>query len=54
MIIDIHVHAFPDKVAAKAIGYLEDRYGIKALANGTVNELAEHMAGSGVDPLGIH
>ena len=49
MIIDMHVHAFPEKVTSKAIEDLEARYGMKAFAGGTVNELTKHMAGSGVD-----
>lgn len=49
MVIDIHVHAFPDKVAAKAIENLEGIYGVKAFSDGTVAGLLAHMAESGVD-----
>jgi predicted TIM-barrel fold metal-dependent hydrolase len=49
MIIDIHVHAFPDKIAAKAIDSLEAVYGVKAFSDGTVGALLAHMAESGVD-----
>jgi len=49
MIIDIHVHAFPDKVAAKAIENLEAIYDVKAFSDGTVAGLLAQMAGSGVD-----
>jgi hypothetical protein len=49
MVIDIHVHAFPDKVAAKAIESLESIYGIKAFSDGTVPQLLAQMEGSGVD-----
>ena len=47
--IDIHVHAFPDKVATKAIESLEAVYGVKAFSDGTVAGLLAHMAESGVD-----
>jgi predicted TIM-barrel fold metal-dependent hydrolase len=49
MVIDIHVHAFPDKVATKAIESLEAVYGVKAFSDGTVAALLAHMAESGVD-----
>lgn len=49
MVIDIHVHTFPDKIAAKAIESLEIIYGVKALSDGTVDGLIAHMAESGVD-----
>ena len=49
MIIDFHVHVFPDKVAAKAIETLEGIYGAKAFSDGTVAGLLEQMDKSGVD-----
>ena len=49
MIVDIHVHAFPDKVAAKAIGTLEALYGAQAFSDGTIAELLAHMTASGVN-----
>lgn len=49
MIIDIHIHAFPDKVAARAIEALEAIYGVKAYSDGTVADLLAQMAQSGVD-----
>jgi hypothetical protein len=49
MVIDIHVHAFPDKVAAKAVDSLETIYDVKAFSDGTITELLAHMAESGVD-----
>ncbi|MBD3182416.1 amidohydrolase family protein [Candidatus Poribacteria bacterium] len=49
MIIDIHVHAFPDKVASKAIETLENLYKVKAFSDGTITGLLKHMTGSGVD-----
>ena len=49
MIIDIHTHAFPDKVAAKAMETLEAMYGVKASLDGTVDALLAEMEESGVD-----
>lgn len=49
MIIDIHVHTFPDKVAARAIESLEATYDMKVFSDGTVHGLLAHMAESGVD-----
>jgi predicted TIM-barrel fold metal-dependent hydrolase len=49
MIIDIHVHAFPDKVAARAIENLQSIYGVKAFSDGTIAGLLTHMEESGVD-----
>ncbi len=49
MIIDFHVHAFPDKVAAKAIEAFEDIYKVKCLSDGRIDSLLGRMAESGVD-----
>ncbi|MEK6794659.1 MAG: amidohydrolase family protein [Spirochaetota bacterium] len=49
MIIDTHTHAFPDKIAAKAIAGLEAGSGEKALLDGTVSDLLRSMDRSGVD-----
>ena len=49
MIVDIHVHASPEKVAAKAMGTLEALYGAQAFSDGTIAELLAHMSASGVD-----
>ncbi len=49
MIIDIHTHAFPDKVAARAMETLEAMYGVKASSDGTVDALLAQMGESGVD-----
>ena len=42
-IVDIHTHAFPDKLAEKAIQSLQDMYKLKLLGNGTLNSLLEYM-----------
>ena len=43
MIIDFHTHTFPDKIAAAAIGKLQDMAHIPAFTNGTVQGLADSM-----------
>lgn len=49
MIIDAHTHAFPDKIAVKAIAGLEQGSGEKALLDGTVNGLLASMDKAGID-----
>jgi len=49
MIIDFHVHAFPDKVASRAIEALESNYGEKAFSDGTVVSLLKQMEESRID-----
>ena len=48
-IIDLHVHVFPDDLAAKAIPALEAVGDFKARYDGTVTGLLREMAVSGVD-----
>ena len=49
MIIDFHTHAFPDPVAQYAIPTLEQKAGVVAAGNGTVDDLRASMDRSGVD-----
>lgn len=49
MLIDFHTHAFPDKLAEKAIPKLAAIGGIESLGNGTIASLLSHMDASGVD-----
>ena len=49
MIIDFHTHAFPDKVAEKAIPKLASIGGIDCFGNGTVASLVSRMDEWGVD-----
>jgi uncharacterized protein len=42
-IIDFHAHAFPDAIAARAIGQLEHGGGVKAFLDGTVSSLLVSM-----------
>nr|WP_162990680.1 amidohydrolase family protein [Maliibacterium massiliense] len=49
LVMDIHVHAFPDALAPRAISALEARGGVHALTDGSVRGVLAHMEGSGVD-----
>ena len=48
-IIDFHTHIFPDVIAEKSIASLEEKAGIKAATDGTLQGLLESMDRSGVD-----
>lgn len=48
MVIDFHTHVFPDKIAARTIAYLEEKAGIKAAVDGTVQGLLGSMEEAGV------
>jgi len=49
MVIDFHVHCFPDNLAPRAVTMLGDRAGIKPAIDGTVSGLRESMAAAGID-----
>jgi hypothetical protein len=49
MIVDFHVHAFPDKVADKAIETLESFYGAKCFSDGKIASLLDNMRDTGID-----
>ena len=49
MIVDFHVHAFPDHVAPSALNSLFTAYGITPATDGTVSGLREVMDRDGVD-----
>lgn len=50
MIIDFHTHAFPDKLAARAVGALSDSTGgLPPCTDGTVEGLRASMRAGGVD-----
>lgn len=49
MIIDFHTHIFPDKIAEKTIESLEQKSGITASTNGTLEGLLASMEQTGVD-----
>jgi predicted TIM-barrel fold metal-dependent hydrolase len=43
MIIDFHVHAFPEKIVSGAVGHLENHYGIKITQSGRLEDLIQTM-----------
>jgi len=47
--IDMHVHAFPDKLAPRAIATLEAECPWKATSGGTVDELVDSMDAADID-----
>ena len=49
MIIDTHVHTFPDNIAPKAIGKLEKISGITPSTDGTVANTLSFMKKTGID-----
>ena len=50
MIIDFHVHSFPDELAPKAMAHLvEEAGGITTFTNGTVSDLKRSMDEAGID-----
>ncbi len=49
MIIDFHTHIFPEKIVARTIESLEQRAGIKASTNGTLEGLLDSMDKAGID-----
>lgn len=48
MIIDVHTHYFPDKLAARAIAKLESMSGLKAATDGTLDGLEASMCEAGI------
>ena len=49
MLIDFHTHAFPDKLAERALSTLAERAEIKPITDGTVAGLIKKMDEDGVD-----
>ena len=49
MIIDIHTHIFPEKIATGAIDKLEKKAGLKASTNGMLDGLRDSAAMAGID-----
>lgn len=49
MVIDFHVHGFPDELAARAVPSLEKACGIPARLNGTITHIKESMRKAGID-----
>ncbi len=49
MIVDIHTHTFPDKIAASTLEKLRHMSHTRSFAPGTVDGLQTSMAAAGVD-----
>jgi predicted TIM-barrel fold metal-dependent hydrolase len=49
MIIDFHVHIFPDKIAKKAIGNLARISGLTPFTDGTIKDTVDKFKSCGVD-----
>ena len=49
MIVDIHTHAFPDKIAARTVDKLQTASHTHPFTDGTVGALRESMAEAGID-----
>ncbi len=47
-LVDFHTHAFPDGLAARAIGHLEHMAGIRAALDGTTGSLLSSMDRAGI------
>lgn len=55
MLIDFHTHAFPDRIAARAVSTLShEGGGLEPQTNGTLASLKEQMAIDGVDISVVH
>lgn len=55
MLIDFHTHAFPEKIAARAVSKLaDDAGGLAPQTDGTVSSLKQQMAMDGVDISVVH
>lgn len=52
-VMDVHAHAFPDKVAAKAKSFLENYYGIAMYGNGTLSQLCASAREAGVERVAV-
>jgi len=49
MIIDFHTHAFPDKLAPKALPVLAKKVGYDPFTDGTCDDLIKKMDAAGID-----
>lgn len=53
-ILDFHTHAYPDKVAGKAVQFLNDYYHITCQGDGTLEDLLSSAKEGGVGYLLVH
>lgn len=52
MIVDIHIHCYPDEVASRSVGARSEKFGIKPQTDGTIRGLKASMKEAGID-LGV-
>jgi len=48
-VVDFHTHAFPEKIAGRAIASLAESYEVEAVGEATIRGLTERMNEAGVD-----
>lgn len=53
-IIDMHTHAYPEKVAGKAVQFLNQYYGVNCQGTGRMKDLLASASDAGVDYLLVH
>lgn len=53
MLIDLHVHAFNEKIAAKALSALSGYSGLTPITDGTVEDTVRHLDEWGVDKAAV-
>lgn len=49
MLIDFHIHAFPDNLAERAVGSLAEKSGFHPVTDGTISNTREKMKKWGID-----
>jgi len=49
MVIDFHVHCFPDEIAQNAVKVLSQNAGIPAMVGATIGEIKRSMMNAGID-----
>lgn len=53
-ILDFHAHIYPDKIAGKAVGFLNSYYGVRCEGDGTMADLKAAAEAAGVRYLLVH
>jgi predicted TIM-barrel fold metal-dependent hydrolase len=53
-VIDMHTHAYPEKVACKAVEFLNNYYHVQCQGTGRMKDLLSSAADAGVDYLLVH
>ena len=50
-VIDFHTHAFPEKIADRAVKNLENHYGVTIPCKGRISDLLCHAREGGIEHL---